>query len=158
MCRLYYDHRPRSHTLSSCQKLAASWARWLQFRSSGMSCLPVLPLLSPVLPGMRYRASQFTTLLLSFYIVENHIMIRSGRSTESNQNILEPLRLEARAWLLLLSGEPVEAIRMLLLSCTWESSVQFCEVFVDRSKLLLKQMVNIRVISVRTPTLLFEKC
>ena len=66
--------------------------------------------------------------------------------------------MEARAWLLLLSGEPVEAIRMLLLSCTWESSVQFCEAVVDRSKLLLKQDGETsESFLVRTPTLLFEE-
>ena len=153
MCRLYYEHRPRAlpQFVELVEKqLAASLGKvrhpdYGPVASRACQCLPLLP---PIVPGIGAKLLDFAN---SLSLAEN----KSSR--EPSQNI-EALRLEARAWLLLVSGEPIEAIRMLLLSCTWETSVHFCETVIARSDQLFgKKEGRLWHLPARIHTLLFEE-
>jgi hypothetical protein len=49
------------------------------------------------------------------------------RLEEEEEERLSSIRMEARAWLLLVSGETVLSIRTLLDECGWDTSIAFCE-------------------------------
>ena len=153
ICRLYYEHRPRAlpQFVELVEKqLAASLGKvrtpdFGPVASRACQCLPLLP---PIVPGIGAKLLHFANSFPTD---------KKPSTTEADEN-LDALRLEARAWLLLVSGEPVEAIRMLLLSCTWESALHFCETVIARSEQLLgHDKGKLWHLPARIHTLLFEE-
>ena len=113
LCRLYHRHRPRALT-RFVELVEEQYARTMGTMVRGDTWS------GPV----ARRACQCLPLLSSPSTSASFLNEDVDDATVED---LDAVRLEARVWLLLVSGEPVLAIRTLLARCDWETSIAFCE-------------------------------
>ena len=162
LCRLYHRHLPRAltrfvelveeqyaRTMGTAVRGGDTWSGPVARRAC--QCLPLLP--SPDDVDAYNSNSNFHP---EPNAMNNDETDETDETDENdgfalNRNI-QSVRLEARAWLLLVSGETVLAVRTLLTRCDWETAIAFCEhVFKKEKEDKEKRKEN------RVQTLLFEE-